>query len=102
METNATRMWERLVGLGDVTAIGIDDDVGEPIRVHIETRGERPRCVVCQGQGEGPPPGRVGRSGVFRTAGAIGVAQDPLAVLRCGLWRGVLDRTGAMDLVRHG
>lgn len=47
METNATRMCERLVGLPDVTVLAVDDQPGEPIRVHVEQRVERPVCVVC-------------------------------------------------------
>lgn len=47
METNATRICELLVGLGDVTVLGVDDRAGEPLRVHIETRLPRPGCVGC-------------------------------------------------------
>ena len=47
METNGTRMCELLVGLGDVTVLGVDDQPGEPLRVHIETRLPRPGCGGC-------------------------------------------------------
>ena len=47
METNGTRMCELLVGLGDVTVLGVDDRAGEPLRVHIETRLARPGCGGC-------------------------------------------------------
>ncbi len=47
METNATRMCERLVGLPDVTVLAVDDQPAQPIRVHVEQRVERPVCAEC-------------------------------------------------------
>lgn len=47
METNATRMCERLVGLPDVTVLGVDDQPAQPIRVHVEQRVARPVCAEC-------------------------------------------------------
>ena len=35
-----------LVGLPDVTVLGVDDDV--PLRVHVETSSDRPCCVGCK------------------------------------------------------
>lgn len=47
METNPTRMCELLVGLPEVRVLGMFARSGEPITVHIETRGERPSCARC-------------------------------------------------------
>ena len=47
MEVDATRVCECLVGLGEVTVVGVEDEPGEPIRVHIETRTDRPGCDGC-------------------------------------------------------
>ena len=49
MIVDPTRVCELLVGLGDVTVLGVDDDPGEPVRVHVETRAGRPRCPGCSG-----------------------------------------------------
>lgn len=49
MEVDPTRVCELLVGLGDVTILGAVDDPGGPLRVHVETRGERPPCPGCSG-----------------------------------------------------
>ena len=43
------RVCERLVGLSDVEVLGIDDEVGEPLRVHIRGRALRPACEGCGG-----------------------------------------------------
>lgn len=50
MESNPIRMCELLVGLPDVNVLGVDDVAGEPLRVHIETRGSRPVCPTCGGR----------------------------------------------------
>ncbi len=47
MELDPTRMCELLVGLPDVTVLGVVDLAGGPLQVHIETRGERPPCPGC-------------------------------------------------------
>ena len=49
MECDPTRVCERLVGLGDVEVLGVDDEPGEPLRVHIRRRMSRPDCGVCGG-----------------------------------------------------
>lgn len=49
METDPTRMCALLVGLPEVTVLGVDDGPGGPIVVHIEQAGERPRCPLCDG-----------------------------------------------------
>jgi transposase len=40
-------MCELLVGLPEVNVLGIDDVVGDPLRVHIEVRSRRPGCAEC-------------------------------------------------------
>ena len=47
MECDPTRMCERLVGLGDVEVLGVGDEAGEPLRVHIRRRGPKPDCGDC-------------------------------------------------------
>ncbi|MGF1617684.1 MAG: transposase family protein, partial [Acidimicrobiia bacterium] len=47
METNPIRVCELLVGLPDVTVLGVEDVVDGPIRVHVECRMRRPSCGEC-------------------------------------------------------
>ena len=47
MECDPTRMCERLVGLGDVEVLGVDDEQNAPLRVHIRRRGPKPDCGDC-------------------------------------------------------
>ncbi len=53
MEHNPIRIAEILLGLKDVNLIGVEDlgneEVPLPLRVHIECRGERPQCPLCNG-----------------------------------------------------
>jgi transposase len=42
-------MCELLVGLPEVTVLGVVDELGGPLWVHVETRTERPVCVGCRG-----------------------------------------------------
>ena len=49
MELDPIRVCELLVGLGDVGVVGIDDEVGDPLRVHIRWRASRPDCDGCDG-----------------------------------------------------
>ena len=46
METNPTRVCELIVGLPAVRVLGVDEVAGEPLAVHVETRGPRPVCPV--------------------------------------------------------
>ena len=46
METNPTRVCELIVGLGDVEVLGVDDEAGGPLVVHIRT-GRRWACGSC-------------------------------------------------------
>lgn len=47
LETNPIRVCELLVGLPDVTVLGVEDLVDGPIRVHVECRMPRPSCGEC-------------------------------------------------------
>ena len=48
MESNPTRVCELIVGLGDVEVLGVVDEPGGPLGVHIGTR-RRPVCGGCGG-----------------------------------------------------
>ena len=50
MEVDPTRMCELLVGLGDVEVLCVDDEAGEPLRVHVRCRAPRPDCGGCGGR----------------------------------------------------
>lgn len=47
METDPTRMCELLVGLPDVSILGVDDDVGGFLCIYIESTAGRPGCSKC-------------------------------------------------------
>lgn len=47
METDATRMCALLVGLPAITVLGVEDDPGEPLRVHVETTMVGVGCSGC-------------------------------------------------------
>ena len=47
MQSDPTRICELLVGLPEVVVLGIDDVAQGPLRVHVETTGERPGCTGC-------------------------------------------------------
>ena len=49
MECDSTRVCELLVGLGDVEVLGVNDEAGDPLRVHVRGRAPRPVCEVCGG-----------------------------------------------------
>jgi len=49
VEFDATRMCELLVGLPDVSVVGVEDVVGGPLRVHVQGRSPRPLCADCGG-----------------------------------------------------
>ncbi len=49
MECDPTRVCELLVGLGDVEVLGVSDEAGALLRVHICRRVPRPPCVGCGG-----------------------------------------------------
>jgi transposase len=68
VETNATRMCERLVGLPDVNVLAVEDQPGQPIEVHVETHCPRPSCPACSGPVvvKDRPPVQLGGSAVLR------------------------------------
>jgi transposase len=45
--TDARRVSEVLVGLPEVTVLGVDDVAGQPLVVHVEQAGARPECIRC-------------------------------------------------------
>ncbi len=47
MEINPTRMCELLVGLGEVSVLGVEDVAGLPLVVHIESRADQGWCPGC-------------------------------------------------------
>lgn len=47
MECDPTRVCELLVGLPEVNVLGVDDEDGAPIGVHVEQRWPRARCGAC-------------------------------------------------------
>jgi hypothetical protein len=49
VEYDPARICERLVGLGDVEVLGVEDEAGGPLRVHIRRRAPRPVCELCGG-----------------------------------------------------
>ena len=49
MEMDPSRMCELLVGLPAVRVLGIDDDPGGLLAVHVETIADRPSCAGCGG-----------------------------------------------------
>lgn len=51
METNATRMCALLVGLPAITVIGVENDDGLPLRVHVETVAGVTGCSGCGTRG---------------------------------------------------
>ena len=47
METNATRMCALLVGLPAIDVVGVENNDGEPLRVHVETTTTVVGCSEC-------------------------------------------------------
>jgi transposase len=47
VEVDPTRMCELLVGLPEVSVLGVVDVIGDPLRVHVEMRTEGRRCGGC-------------------------------------------------------
>jgi transposase len=45
--TDARRVSEVLVGLPEVTVLGVVDVAGQPLVVHVEQAGVRPVCIGC-------------------------------------------------------
>ena len=38
------------MGLGDVDVLGVDDEAGMPLRVHVRRLAPRPPCAGCGGR----------------------------------------------------
>ena len=98
MEVDPTRMCELLVGLPAVRVLGIIDEVGGPLWVHVETRGERPalRCLRRDGGGQGSAAGGPRRPAALAAppdwCGASTLAQPTVAAA------GTLDGTGVVRM----
>ena len=50
MECDPTRVCELMLALGDVEVLGVDDEAGAPLRVHVRRRAPRPGCAGCGGR----------------------------------------------------
>ena len=50
MEYDPTRMCELIVGLGDVEVLGVGDEEGEPLRIHVRCRAVGVENCVVAGQ----------------------------------------------------
>ena len=90
MESDATRMCELLIGLPDVTVLGIVDEPG-PLVVHVESAGLFGACLGLPGAWPctSSCEGHARRLAVLRAADTVGVASinppdRPIATqLRC-------------------
>ena len=51
METDATRMCALIVGLPEIAVLGVEDESGEPLRVHVETVMTVMGCAGPTGRG---------------------------------------------------
>ena len=49
VEYDPRRMCELIVGLGDVEVLGVVDEQGAPLRIHVRCRAPRPPCSGCGG-----------------------------------------------------
>ena len=49
MDADPMRVCDLLVGLGDVEVLGVDDEDGAPLGVHIRRPATRPDCEACRG-----------------------------------------------------
>lgn len=47
METDATRMCALIVGLPEINVLGVEDEPGEPLRIHVETTATVMGCGAC-------------------------------------------------------
>jgi hypothetical protein len=99
VETDATRMCVLLVGLADVIVLAVDDQRGQPPRVHVEHHVDRPRLRRVRGGGVGVrPPGRgAGGSGVLGRPAQLGAAQTPLVLPGIDVSGGLVERSESGD-----
>lgn len=47
METDATRICALIVGLPEIVVLGVEDQPGEPLRIHVETTATTLGCAGC-------------------------------------------------------
>ena len=83
MEADPARMCEKLVGLGEVDLVGINDSgEGAPLGVVIGSRKARPVCVACGGSvwSKGYRTCGVGGFTGVRSAGSAAVAETSVDV----------------------
>ena len=99
MEADPTRMCEKLVGLGDVDLVGINDSgEGAPLEVVIRSRKPRPSCEACGGPvwSKGERSGVGGFTGV-RPSGSAAVAETPLDMSESRLCAQIVHRARPHD-----
>ena len=98
---DSTRVCELLVGLGDVEVLGVGDDAGEPLRVHIRRRAPRPGCAACGGAlwSDGERAVELVDLPVFGPAARL-VQQAAVALRGLRLRGGHRDRAGPADRAR--
>ena len=99
MEVDPTRICELLVGLGDVEVLGVEDEHGEPLRVHVRRRAPRPVCEGCGGAlwSDGEREVELVDLPGVRAGCAAGMAQAPLALRTAGVLGGDRHRAGPRD-----
>ena len=98
MEVDPTRVCELLVGLGDVEVLGVDDEAGAPLRVHIRRRAPRPVCEVCGGPlwSDGERAVELVDLPAFSRPARL-VQQAQVALRAVGLFGGDRHRAGSCD-----
>ena len=94
MPSDPMRVCELLVGLPDVTVLAVDDVVGQPLEIRIETRTPRPSCQSCGNTATfyRPASGGVGGSAGVWSANSVVLAEVSAAVPFGGVPGPVLDR----------
>lgn len=97
MEADPTRMCALLVGLPDVTVLGVVDEKARPPRFVVQSRCRRVQVVICLARGSTPPcrsetAGRgPGRRAVHRWGGTHNgrpQSQPSAIMVRRRFWRG--------------
>ena len=97
------RVCELLVGLGDVEVLGVDDEAGAPLRVHVRLRSPRPACGACGGPlwSNGERPVALVDLPAFGRP-ALLVQQAPVALPESGVLGGDRHRAGPPDCAAAG
>ena len=78
MERDPIRICELLVGLPEVSVLGVIDERGEPLFVVIETRGAVPVCGGCER--------RADLTRVWRGVGVLGLLGVFDVLIPLGFW----------------